>query len=367
MSAPPPGAAAAASSTHRPRWRAQLFDEAGQMVTAALPIRYGTVVKDEQGTRINCDIPTQAVPQLLDQSYLPAGGSIAVDWRFEGVTDWQRLARCDIVSSAIARPEGNWVIACADRGRRIALDDLGEEWLPTDTATYATVITELIRRTFPAAVVEATGQATTMPFPAKTDGASGDPWRTARSLAATAGARVYEDAARSVFVIQDVPAIGTPVDTLAVGEGGCLTRYTIQHELGYNRCTIEYVNDQTGKPLVTGEAIDNRATSPVAVDRIGTYVTYHATIEVAQGNEPAQGDADQAALQLLRIGNARMRRANLVHAQRPWLEPGDTITATYLGGPTENLLIDQVEVPLTTGEEQITMARTHDYQLGGTP
>ena len=364
MSGPPPGAAAAASSTHRPRWRAQLFDAAGQMVTAALPIRYGVVVKDAQGTRINCDIPTQPVPQPLDQSYLPTGGSIAVDWRFEGVTDWQRLARCDIVSSAIARPEGNWVIACADRGRRIALDNLGRSGSVGAPATVAAAISELIWRTFPGAPVEATGLAASMPFPATpADQIAGDPWALARSWAEAAGAELFEDCSRRVFVIRDAPTLGTPVDTLATGEGGCLTRYTIQHELAYNRAQVQYT--KAGAVVRTGTYSDTRPDSPVTQARVGTRIIMYRQQQVETA--PSQADADRAALQLLRSGNALMRRANLVHAQRPWLAPGDTITATYLGGPTENLVIDQVEVPLTTGEEQITMARTHDYPLGGTP
>jgi len=358
----PEGAREAASRSHRPEWRVRLWLRNG--TTRLLPVKYGAVIKDlDSTTTINVEIPTGLEPGLLDQDYLPAGSSISAEYRIRNATPWLRIARCDIVSGAIARPESTWVLSCVDRGRRIAKDDLKRSRMILRKAPIAENIANIIRRTFPGINVEATGRATTMEFPTPDDLdiTQGDPWALCKELAAAAGAIVYEDCARSVFVVENAPDLDDPVDSLVVGDGGSLTRYTIQHEMGPNMAIMEYVDADSNSVVRTGQAIDTSPTSPVAYQRVGTYIVTTEQARVKQA--PGQADADLAALALLRRESSMMRRANLVHPQRPWLQPGETVSIAYLGGPVEDQVIERVEIPMVTGEEQVTVLRTDMYQM----
>lgn len=357
----------AASGTHAPRWRARILDVSGAVVVDELPVVGGQITRDEARnprTEVNVDVPTVAVPSLIDQAYLPTGGRLQVQWSVAPSPAWVTVADVDMVASAISRPEDMWTLAGADRAARIALDGLGRGAVPAlGGATYADTIAALVHRTFPGTPIAATGPATTRTVPAGWGGTilDGDPWRLAETLAAEAESEVFYDTARRV-VVRPVPAVGTPVDALSVGESGQLTGYTINHQMGLNSVVILYINEGTGNLMIRGFWEDTRPNSPTSVQRIGSRVSQVFTIRA--DTAPTRAEADAAAAALARRYAGKAREPELRHPTRPWLEPGDTVAVTYLGGPTENQVIRSVGIDLGPANIQVTRLRNADYQMG---
>lgn len=357
----------AASGTHRPQWRARILAPNGAVVVDDLPVAAGQIVREEgrhPRTEANVDVPTSAVPALLDQAYLPAGNRLQLQYRIAPSPGWVTVADVDLVASAIARPEDMWTLAGADRSARIAVDDLARGNMPVFGGdTYANTITALVHRTFASDPVSATGPATTLTVPSKYGGdvVDGDPWRLADALAAEAESEVFYTTARTV-VIRPIPTAGTPVDALAVGAGGNITGYTLNHELGYNHVAVAYVNSASGQVAVRGTWTDTRTDSPTSLQRIGSRVTLGKVIRADSAPTQAAADAAAAALGLRSAGRARS--AEVRHPTRPWLEPGDTVSVTFLGGPTEDMVVRSVGIDLGPDNIQVTRFRNSDYSMG---
>lgn len=363
----PDGWVEAASGSHAPKWRARILDPAGALVVGDLPVVGGQITRDESSTprtTVNVDVPTTAAPALIDQAYLPVGNRLQVQWSVAPSTTWVTVADVDMVASAISRPEDMWTLAGADRAARIALDDLGRGDIPTFGGdTYANTIAGIVHRTFPGTPVDATGPATTQIVPAKYGGETqkGDPWQLAVYLAAEAQSEVFYDTARRV-VIREIPGVGTPVDTLGVGAGGQLTGYTLNHEMGINAVQILYLNQITGNLMIRGFWEDTRPNSPISVQRIGSRVSH--VVEVRSDDAPTRAEADAAAAAMARRYAGRARQSEVRHPARPWLEPGDTVAVTYLGGPTEPQVVKSVGIDLGPDNIQVTRLRNADYQMG---
>ncbi len=101
----PPSWLDAVSRTHAPRWRAQVLHGDGSTAIPDLPVTGGQIVRDESGTprtEASVDIPTTAAPTLLDQSLLPTGGRLVLQYSVNG-EPWATMADLDMVSSTIAR------------------------------------------------------------------------------------------------------------------------------------------------------------------------------------------------------------------------------------------------------------------------
>jgi len=355
-----------ASGTHAPRWRARIAEPDGTVVADDLPITGGQIERDEEGglrTRANVDIPTTAIPSLLDQVYLPTGRRLQLQYTI-GDGAWVTMADVDMVASAIARPDDMWTISATDRSARIALDDLSRGTIPVFGGdTVENTVRAIVHRTFPGTTVTATGPATTQLVPAKYGGEStdGSPWQVAEALAGEAQSEVFYTYDRQVR-IRPVPGIGTPVDTLTVGESGQLTGYVVQHEMAFNSVAYHYVSNTTNNTLVIGRWTDTRADSPVAVQRVGSEVVVGFVAKVDQA--PSQAEADAAAAAWAKRAAGRARSAELRHPTRPWLEPGDSVDVTFLGGPTETQVVKSVGIDLGPDNIQVTRLRNDDYKMG---
>lgn len=305
MIAPPdPAWPRAADGHHAPLWRASILTRTGAVAAADLPFTDGAVDKDEdRRCTANINVPTSAVPALADQAYLPMGGRVRIDYSIGGRL-WMTVADLDIVASAIARPENMWTLALADQTYRVAMDDLARGGVVLGTTTYAAAIGNLIRRTFPQAAVDIAGPATTIPIDRAADWADdGDPWQLLQQLAAAASSVLWQDPATRVFKVREAPAApaetGAPVDVLSVGDGGQLTGYTIDHELGYNQHLLIHESDADPPSRVVGSWLDTRPDSPVAVQRIGSRVVRaERTTGIEAGKMPTKAQADAAAARL---------------------------------------------------------------------
>lgn len=354
----------AANHSHRPVWNVDVLDAAGQVRVPGLPVTGGQLTMDEgrtPRTEANVDVPATAVPTLMDEAYLP-GGRLRLSY---AIHPWPAVvvADLDIVASAIARPEDMWTLAAVDRGARVGMDDLAR------TAPVALggliagdAVAALVRRTFPGDPVDVTGRAGIVRLPADWDAPdTGSPWREAENVAAHAEAEVFYDRVTRRCTVRGVPDIGAPVDEVAVGVQ--LTGYTVKHELGYTTTVHRFEDKADG--VVRGVHVDTRAGSPTALARVGSHVT--AARSTTVGVLPSQAQADSAALAASRRSTGRARAAELRHPARPWLDPGDTIRVTFLGGPTEDYVIESIGVDLGPANIQVTRLRNHHYTLGGTP
>jgi len=363
----PPAYLDAANRTHEPQWRVSILDRAGVVQVANLPVVAGGITRDNSGsprTSVNCDVATQQTPQPIDQRYLPTGGRLRVEYRIAELADWVVLADVDMVASAIARPESMWTLAGVGPDARIDLDDLARGARPALTGTVGAAVTALIRRTFPNAPVTVTGAAATQPVPTDYElPGDGSPWRAVEFLATSAGAEVYASGHTREFIVRDIPGITTPVDRLGTGAGGVVTGYTLNHEMGYNSVALRYeVKDAEDTEIRTGRWTDTRSTSPVAVQRIGSEVVYAETVRASAA--PTQVEADAAAARMGSRVGGRARRGQVRHPTRPWLEPGDTVTVRWLGGPEESHVVEAVQIPLSQENVQVTTLATHQYAMG---
>lgn len=356
---------AAVSRSHAPLWRAQLLHRDGSTAAGDLPITGGQITRDENRTprtEANVDVPTTTVPQLLDQALLPVGGRLLLQYSVNGGR-WATMADLDLMASAIARPEDMWTVAAADRSARIAADDLGRAAVPDYTGqTIGAAITGLARRTFPAMPATVTGPAATQTVPAGYEGigVDGDPWAAIGDLAAEAGCEVFVQGHTGTLIVRPIPGTGTPVDRLAVGESGVITGYVVKHAQAVNTVSIQYRN-KDGALLRRGTAFDTRPDSPTAVQRVGCNVTHNETIRADAA--PTQAAADAAAAAVLARMTGQARAAELRHPTRPWLEPGDTVAVTFLGGPTEDQVVESVGIDLGPDNIMVTRLRNSDYKM----
>jgi hypothetical protein len=355
----PIGYLSAATRTHVPVWRVSMDTPAGLVV---LPVLDGSITKDNATAgrcRATITIPTQPVAQLIDQAMIPTGQRLLFEYTIQHFGVWVTIADLDVIRSRIVRPDSVWQVDAVDRGARVGLDDTARGgWVPQTTGTIAAAIQYIVRRTFPSTVFAITGPALTQTVPPDSK-TFGDPWELALRMAEAAQSELFFRAHDRVCVVRPKPDVGTPVDSLAVGQA--ITAVDLDHEAGYNTVGLRYLN-QAGDVLRTGIWKDTRTDSPVSVQRFGAHVVLAEDKQV--DTPPAQADADAAAAAIGRRAGGRARAPSIRHVARPWLEPGDTVEVTYAGGPTEPQLIDSVEIPLDNTNIQVTALRTHAYRMG---
>ncbi len=355
----------AASGNHRPIWSVDILTLTGTLLRGPLPVTGGQLTMYEGGsprTEANIDVPAAAVPALLDQALLPTGNRLRLSYRIHPDPSPVVMADLDIVASAIARPEAVWTIAAADRAARVALDDLGRGDVPGLAGmTAGQAIGALVRRTFPGEPVQVTGRAATVQVPLRfTEGdLTGSPWGHVDTIAASAEAEAFYGRATRTCIVRDIPDTADPVDRLSVGEGGQITGTVVKHEAAFNTVAVVYVDPDGGTR--TGLWTDTRPDSPVAVQRLGSRVVRATRTDVTA--LPTQAQADAAAAAQARKYAGRARAAEIRHPARPWLDPGDTVEVTYLGGPTEAQVIESVGIDLGPDNMQVTRLRNDRYTM----
>lgn len=358
-----------ASATHQPRWRATLCDAAGNALIDPLLIEGGQITREETGApRTTAEVYLPASPQwaLLDQNYLPVGNRLKIDFRIEGDglgESWVTMADLDVVDAAISRPDDMWTLFSVDRSARVAQDDLSRSTVPAIGGDLVVdAVRTLVQRTFPGTEVLATGPALTQTVPNKykEDVAEGSPWDLITALCAEAQSEVFYDVARRVQ-IRPIPTVATAsVDAVDVGEQGVIAAYVVKHEMSVNTVSLVYRNPKNDQVIRRGYAEDRRPYSPSAIQRVGSHVVEGRIISA--DDAPSQAEADAAAAAILTKAD-KPRSAELQHPTRPWLEPGDTVQVTFLGGPTENQVVESIGIDLGHEGLQTTRLRNHDYLM----
>lgn len=366
---PDPDWLAAANHTHEPVWAVDLLDRYGAVLAADLPFVDGQYTVDRNRVcDLSIDVPADPVPGLLSEDYLPLAHRLRVRYRIGPASEWITVADVDIVDSALARPENVWTFAASDQTRIMALDDLARGGLTlTPSMTVAAAIEAIIRRTYPAAQITITGRALTDVLPSKYDYQydQGSPWNEVQQLALSSAASAWQDPSTRVFHVADVDTAAPAVDALAVGDGGQIHRYTVQHQRAYNTSILTYIDDTPNPSTVVGVYEDRRPTSPVSIDRIGSRVVLaNVTRDVPFDNMPTQAQADAAAAVAIVAGGSLMRDLEVIVPCRPWLQPGDYVTVDYLGGPTqERQRIREVSSSIGSNADMVVRMWSNEYTV----
>ena len=345
-----------AASTHAPRWRITTSD--GQDWTRRL--LSGRIVRDgDQAprSRLALTLATEGAPVLIDQGLLPTGRDVYADYWHYPVEQYVRVFTGRLINSALTRTDSLWTLDAIDHSGTVQVDLISPGGI-TVPPTVAELVTELVHRTLPQAVVHISGPALTAPVPADLT-IDGDPWQIIETAVQSCGSEAYFDADGDC-IVRPEPSIGDPVDALRTGPQGVVTAYETAHEAAYSRVELLY-KQGTGdtEERRTGVWEDHRADSPTSVERIGR-VTLRQTD--GTGFWPDQAQADQAAAALAARSAGRGRQTTLHHIPRPWIEPGDTVEVTLAGGPTELQLVASVDIPLQP-DAQATKLRNDTYSI----
>jgi hypothetical protein len=339
---------AAADATHAPLWRVLLsqWDGATQMDERVAEVVGGSLSRDGvRWPRVTADlqIPATGSPSLAPAHLKPFGTRVRLQYKVDNAGgDWVDMARLHVVRSLINRPQGMWTLECVDSSGLLQEDIINARRPANLTGTIGAVVTGLVRRTLGAsAVVSVSGPAATETVPADWK-ADKDPWRCIEQLTDLAGADVSVVANSWItFKVAPLPALGVAVDTVAVERN--LTGYGVGMERTWNAVCLEYRSPTNNATVTrTGWWTDTRAASVLNPSKIGHHVTLFRQAE----GTPSQVQADQAAATIGARETGRARSVRLTCVPRPWIEPGDTVTLTYAGGPTEPALITGVDVPL---------------------
>lgn len=363
----PPGWLADTSNSHAPLWKLDLLDKDGALLREDIVFLDGGIELNEDGSTVaSIDLPADPVASLLDPAILPMGNRLRFSYGLRHHPGaWAIIADLDIVSTGLSRPEDTWTLSLVDPAQHIRVDDGARGGL-TLTGTSAQAVTAIIRRTLPAAAVNITGRMNSRPVPVDLaqERLPSDPWDLALQIAAAAGAQGWCNPSTRRFEFRDIPGdlLSSPVDRLAIGEN--LTAYTVAMDQTYNTAAVTYLSTADPPAVVIGLATDDRADSPVAVGRIGRRIVTGTTIQnVEPAAMPTQAEADIAAAAALADAAGGMRKTELQHPARPWLQPGDTIEVEYLGGPTELMRVASVGIPINQDNLQVTRPRTTEYKV----
>lgn len=344
----PAGWLVAADSTHAPVWRVllstwsgatQLDEQVAEVVSGSLSrsgLRWPRVTADLQ-------VPASGTPGPAPAHLKPFGTRARLQYRVDNAGgDWVDMARLHVVRSVIDRPRGMWSLECVDSSGLLQEDIINARRPAALTGTIGAVVTGLLRRTFPSAVVSVSGAAATETVPAdwKPDR---DPWRCIEQLTDLAGADVSLTAGSwTTFKVAPLPVLAAQaVDSVAVEKN--LTAYGVGMERTWNAVCLEYRSPtNTATVTRTGWWTDARPDSALNPAKLGHHVTLYRQAD----GTPTQGQADQAAATIGARETGRARAVRLTCVPRPWIEPGDTVTLTYAGGPSELALVTGVDVPL---------------------
>jgi hypothetical protein len=200
---------------------------------------------------------------------------------------------------------------------------------PASAQTVSALIAHLIRRTFPAAVIDdRIGSGRYVGNGWQVDGS---PWAAIESLADSVGAECYVDPAGR-FVLRPVPALGTPVATFATGPGGTITGLRSTIVRGYNRVGLVF-RDDDGR-IVRGLWAD-RSGGPLDVS--GAYG--RVSLSEPRDREASQSEADAAASRYARRAAGRVRDVEVTAPAAPWIETGDTVRVRFPSRPDDLSLL----------------------------
>lgn len=332
----------AGGTSHRLQWRVLMTARDGRQVAEA--VTAGSLsLRLLEWPRASAvlTVPTNGRPVRPAGHLLPFGARVSVQWRMpDRDPTWWTAADLYNAEASIDRPGGDWKLRAVDASAIIDGDTITERTPHTLVGpTVGTAVGPLIRRTFPAATVTVQGATTALPADWRTLGLS--PWQIIEDLTDLCGYEVVITGPAAFLVRPATEMAAVPVDELATGPAGTITRYEMAHERTYNTVVVRYT-PAGGGAVVAGLWQDARPSSPTSTAATGARLTY----VFDRDGSPTLAQADTAAARVGAVVAGRPRRLSLQTVPRPWLQPGDTIAVTLATGTRELHLITAVTIPL---------------------
>lgn len=341
----PAWARAALAYPHAADWQATLIPTSGQPFR--LPLTAGSLRIDALAyPRYTADLSLgdlSLAPFSTTSPVLPFGAQLRLDYVLSDSSGRTVTVRpcptllVDEVEVGRGRSVG-MSIRASDPSLAISTDVYSvPSSLPSTARTVSAAIAYLIRRTFPAAVIDDRVDSTAYVGNGFT--VDGDPWAAIESLADTIGADVYVDTTDR-FIVAPTPSIKpTATDTLRTGPGGTVVGTRSRVIRGYNRVLVVF-RDDDGRVIV-GRWADESG-GPLDVDGPYGRVTYTESRD--REVTPTQADAAAAALARRTAGLVRDVEVEAVGA--PWIETGDTVSVVLPTGE-DRLVLTAVEHDLS--------------------
>ena len=344
------------STSYRPAVRVTAYSPGARLgAPIDVPVSDGWVLKDAtQYPRTHAQVTTASpslLPTAIDSNLTPFGGWLKVETGYTdsaGTTTYVTIMDGPITRLSVNRPGGLLTIEAADasvfQSQRITATDMA--W---DSVTYpgAYNMCQAIGQGNPeiTAVNGTNGvdystwttAMTQVPVPTGYVWKAGTTaWSVVEYLSDLCGAEAFYDANRK-FIMRPLPTIGTPVATLATGEGGTITELDSALERTYNTVFLAFASGIVG----TWNADTYYGTTPMAPFNYGRFCLYES-----RDGTPTQAQADDAARAYAYRVKGTGRTTTIRAVPMPWLEPGDTVTVNPDGAPSELHLIQSVSIPL---------------------
>lgn len=351
-----------ADTPHEPTWRVEFVAAGGDV--QPLPVE-NVELRRLSGTwpRTTASIewPADPVPGLAPPPLRPYGSQVRISWAPGPKEAPQLLATLWVTRVSLSRPGGNWVAECVDSSGMMDEDNIVGTappfgWQPPG-GTLLAAVTSLVRRTFPAmgiAVDPAAAAAMNGPVPATFEAdARQSPWDVVEALTDLAGvdAHLLPD---DSLLLRPVPDVGVPVDHVGVLSN--ITAYDVAWNTAYNTVLLEFKQNTT---VVLGVWQDTRPGSPTSVAALGRRVTLWESREGA----PTKAQADLAAKVRGERAAGLSRTLSVDVVGRPWLEYGDTVAVSFLGGPVDEPMLVTFAEHDSRGRSRIGL-RNNRYPSG---
>lgn len=337
----------------------------GSTATLDVPVTSGTVTKDAgtyPRTRVTLDCAdTSLIPITLSDLLQPNGNWLAVDYGYADpgteVTAWLRIHDGPITRVLSSRPGSLLTIESADPTILVSGDD---QWAPTTYATgtnYAAKVAEVIVTARYATTVVNTLTAAQKLLTVPVDWSwTGDPWAAVEYLMDLIGGEAYLDSTRAL-ILRPHPITGTVAFAFRTGETGTITGYDSEQVRPFNSVQLLYTPTAGGTANL-GLWEDLNPSSPTYVNGpMGRYVYTERRIGTVLGGVANLYTAPMYARRV----RGRGRTVTLRAVPVPWIEPGDLISVTTVGGPVENMFVQTVSIPLDLSVMTIT-TRDPTYQ-----
>jgi hypothetical protein len=324
-------------------------------------------------TTLEMTVPAGVTSSDSDAPVTPFGGRVVVEMGaiLGGAQYTFQVCDLDVTEVFLERPTNAWTIRAASQEARVNaatpyvpvnLYDYASYGLGTGTTSNAvrSLISECMPgydpffTLYPASISLASDDVLTV-----TDEITsrGDLWPIIEEAMDLTGGEAYFRYDRRLVLRTD-PVIGSPVQTLKVGDGGTITDYRDVSRWAINAVHVEYEKKSDGS-LKVGLWENTDPTSPTRID--GPYGR-HVRVETRQvATLPLQARCDARAASIGKRASAPARRLEIDCVPLGWLEPGDTVATQLVEGSLTNVLVSGVRIPLSQLEPMtLTM---HDSGL----
>lgn len=345
-------AAIADNLAFRPAVRATAW-KPGSGSTLDVPVTDGWVLKDagqypRNHIQVTC-ADTSLAPRTISDLLQPNGSCLRIEYGYTdtaGTTTWITIHDGPITRVSVDRPGGLIQVEGADPSVGLSSDtrlDAGWGFTYLSGTTIVSVLNGLASTTYAPSAAGVDSSALTAAQLAQTIPTGytipvQSRWEQGEALADLLGAEVFYRPDRYLVIRPNPTGGGVPAFAFQTGPKGTITGYQSELERAVNQVVLRY----GGSSGVTGIWQDLDPNSPTY--SLGAYGFY--TVLEDRDGTPSQAEANAAAKEYARRIRGDARRFTVRAVPVPWLEPGDPITVSPIGGVTENHIVQSVSIPL---------------------